>query len=733
MVEKLPKEKKFSWWERQTRIEKCLLVLTGFSVVVITYLMSNFLMTFPPTREGLPQDVCLTEKCIRSAAHILEKIDETVDPCDDFYKFACGNFVKNTIIPDDKVMVSSFSDTRDKVNLQLMNLLEEPDRDHEPSHLKLLKKVYKSCMNTKQIETEGLTFVKNGFKDLGGWPVVEPYWNDKIFDWKSLLYRIQKSEWRESFFFSMHVGTDYKDSTKVIFTITQPSMYYETLKKGFNDTTVKAMYNHMVEFAVLFGADRATAISDMKDVIDFRIELAKLIIPDEEEKNKSLNYNPVTIRELQKNYPSLSWLKLINNYLSPIDTFTSDDIINVAIPKYMDSLETFLPNIKKRTLANYMFSTILERLVTHLPEQFRRKEAEYERIAYTKNEATPRWKTCVWQASRLHIAMSSIHIKHMLDKLIKHKVTELVADIKSSFLDTLKKVGWMDQKTKKHAVIKAEKMSYFIGYPEELLDDNNVEDYYQGLELNGDEYSLKVHFNLSRFLHMKHFQELRIPVNNEGWKTQAYTFKVNAFYIQVENTIELPAAVLQDNFFDPDRPQYLNYGALGDIIGHEITHGFDSNGRQYDKNGNVIDWWEPETNRTFGQKSQCLVDQYSNYTIPESEINLNGLKTLAEDIADNGGIKIAYRGYLKWLERNKPELPLPALRYTPRQLFWISAATNSCAKVKKEYLKQSIRWSAHSPDYFRILVSFMNSDYFGRDFNCPLGSPMNPKYKCSVW
>ena len=125
-------------------------------------------------------------------------------------------------------------------------------------------------------------------------------------------------------------------------------MYYETLKKGFNDTTVKAMYNHMVEFAVLFGADRATAISDMKDVIVFRIELAKLIIPDEEQKNKSLNYNPVTIRELQKNYPSLSWLKLINNYLSPIDTFTSDDIINVAIPKYMDSLETFLPNIKKR-------------------------------------------------------------------------------------------------------------------------------------------------------------------------------------------------------------------------------------------------------------------------------------------------------------------------------------------------------------------------------------------------
>ncbi|KAJ3654446.1 hypothetical protein Zmor_013635 [Zophobas morio] len=733
MDDKLPREKKFSWWERRTRIEKCLLVLTGFSVVVIIYLASNLLMTFPPTRESLQQDVCLTEKCIRSAAHILEKIDETVDPCDDFYKFACGNFVKNAIIPDDKVVVSPASDTSDKLILQLMNLLEEPDRDHETSHLKLLKKVYKSCMNTKQIEKEGLIFVKNGFKDLGGWPVVEPYWNDKIFDWKSLLYRLQKGGWRRTFFFGMYVGTDYKNSSKHIFTITQPCMYYEVLRKGFNDTTVKAMYNHMVEFAVLFGADRATAISDMKDVIDFRIELAKLIIPYEEQKNKSLNYNPITIRELQKNYPSLPWLKLINNYLSPIDMLTSDDIVNVAIPKYMDSLETFLPKIKKRTLANYMFSTILDSLVTHLPEQFKRKELEYLRIVYGKNEATPRWKTCVWQASRLHIAMSSIHIKHMFDKRIKHKVTELVVDIKNSFLDTLKRVGWMDRKTKKHAIIKAEKMSSFIGYPEELLDDNNVEDYYQGLELNGNEYSLKVHFNLSQFSHMKHVQELRKLVKKENWEDQAYTFYVNAFYIQTDNTIELPAAVLQDNFFDPDRPQYLNYGALGEIIGHEITHGFDNNGRQFDKDGNVIDWWEPETNRTFGRKSQCLVDQYSNYTIPELEINLDGVKTLAENIADNGGIKIAYRGYLKWLERNKPELSLPGLRYTPRQLFWISTATNWCVKVKKEYLKQFVSRSVHSPNYFRILVPFMNSDYFGRDFNCPLGSPMNPKYKCRVW
>lgn len=140
--------------------------------------------------------------------------------------------------------------------------------------------------------------------------------------------------------------------------------------------------------------------------------------------------------------------------------------------------------------------------------------------------------------------------------------------------------------------------------------------------------------------------------------------------------VEIPAGILQDTFYDSELPQYMNYGAIGEVIGHEITHGFDDRGRQYDKDGNVIDWWEPETNRTFSKKSQCLIDQYSNYTIPDIEMSVNGVKTLSENIADNGGIKIAYRGYLRWLERNKEEMGLPGLPFTGRQMFWISAATN---------------------------------------------------------
>ncbi|EFA04401.2 neprilysin-2 [Tribolium castaneum] len=732
MDESLSGKKKSSWWEKRTRYEKCLIVLTGLCIIVIIYLASNLLMRFPASTEHLKKDVCMTEKCIRSASSILEKMDRTVDPCDDFYKFACGNFVEKQIIPDHKTMVSSFGETSDKVSLQLLKVFEEDIHEKDPHSLRLVKSIYKSCMNTSQIENEGLSFMKREFRDLGGWPVIEPNWNEKTFDWKNLLFRLKRIGWRRTFFLSMFIDTDLKNSSKRIFTISQPCMPYDRYKKGFNDTAVKAGYEYLVELAVLFGADRTAARAEMREVVEFQIELAKMIIPYEERKNVSLSYNPVTIRELQRNFTTIPWLKLINNYLSPI-MLTSDTVVNVAVPTFLERLENFLPTVKKRVLANYMFTRLVVASTTHLPEEFRKKDLDFVRTVYGQKEATPRWKECIWQANRLHIAVSSIYVKKYVNKTTKYRVAELTIDIKSSFIETLKKIGWMDKKTKKHALQKAEKMSSFIGYPDELLDVNKVEDYYRGLEVDPKQYSLRVSFNISNFAHMKYVQLLREPVLKPDWRDQAYSHFVNAFYDQTTNSIELPAAILQDSFFDPDRPQYMNYGAIGGVIGHEITHGFDDIGRQYDKDGNVIDWWEPETNKTFASKSQCLVEQYGNYTIPEIEMSLNGVKNLGENIADNGGIKIAYRGYMKWLERNKVELGLPGLPYSPRQLFWISSAINFCSKYKKERLKQLVTLGHHAPNYFRVVVPFMNSDHFGRDFNCPLGSPMNPKYKCRVW
>jgi len=190
---------------------------------------------------------------------------------------------------------------------------------------------------------------------------------------------------------------------------------------------------------------------------------------------------------------------------------------------------------------------------------------------------------------------------------------------------------------------------------------------------------------------------------------------------------------LQDRFFSADQPHYLNYGAIGQIIGHEITHGFDDQGRQFDLNGNLVEWWHDETSEKFLKKAKCIIDQYAAYREPSTNLTLNGINMQGENIADNGGLKEAYNAYKKWASKNRPEKKLPGLKYTPEQLFWISSAQTWCAISRTEYTKLKITMGVHSPNEFRVLGPITNMHDFSFDFNCPVGTKMNPSKKCEVW
>lgn len=196
---------------------------------------------------------------------------------------------------------------------------------------------------------------------------------------------------------------------------------------------------------------------------------------------------------------------------------------------------------------------------------------------------------------------------------------------------------------------------------------------------------------------------------------------------------EFPAAILQDRFFSVDRPRYMNYGAIGQVIGHEITHGFDDRGRQFDLDGNLADWWDPKTQTQFLEKAQCIIDQYGNFTDLETDLNLNGINTQGENIADNGGLREAYIAYNNWVKQNQPEGILPGLKYNQRQLFWISAAQTWCAVSRGEYNKNKIITGMHSPNEFRVNGVVSNMNEFAFDFNCPEQTKMNPEHKCQVW
>ncbi|VVC41913.1 Peptidase M13, C-terminal domain,Peptidase M13,Metallopeptidase, catalytic domain [Cinara cedri] len=291
----------------------------------------------------------------------------------------------------------------------------------------------------------------------------------------------------------------------------------------------------------------------------------------------------------------------------------------------------------------------------------------------------------------------------------------------------------MDSATKKYALDKAEAIEEFVAYPDELLDVRMVDGYYSSLRLDDGDY-LGTMLRLSRFEYDKYFERLHVPVNKSDWVTHGRAVVLNAFYNIVENSIQFPAGILQGMFFSADRPNYMNFGSIGYVIGHEITHGFDDKGRMYDKTGSMRNWWRRETSKRFTERALCMVRQYNGFEMAGQ--NVNGMQTLDENIADNGGVMLAYRAYSRWSAAcaGGPEPRLPGLdRYTPRQMFWISSANVWCSVYRPEAIRKFLQTNQHSPGRFRVIGSFQNQREFAEDFRCPVGSYMNPAKKCKVW
>jgi membrane metallo-endopeptidase-like protein 1 len=686
--------------------------------------------------EESKNEVCLTPGCIHTASTVLKYMDPTVDPCDDFYQFTCGNFLKTTNIPDDKSSVTSFSLISDSLQEQLRTMIEEPIQPNEPKPFQLTKKLYKACMNKTLIEKDGLKTIRTILKELGGWPVLEgDNWNDGQFDWRQSVYKFRRVGYSVDYFIDFSVGIDLKNSTRRIIDLDQASLGLrrEFLTKGFSDKLVNAYYEYMVDIAVLFGADKERAASELKESLSFEIKLANISLPSEKRRNATALYNPMTIDELQRKFPSIPWAEYMNTLLAPDTQINHDEVVVVSVPKYLTDFEALISRTPKRVQANYIMWRAAASSVSYLNEALRKRQLEYTTVVTGRTERESRWKECIdISAGSLSIAAGALYVRKYFNEQARQNALEMVADIRAEFQDILKQVDWMDEETKKNALDKAKSMSTHIAYPDELMNDRKLEEFYGDLELD-ENYYLRSILNLTLFGTRFSFKRLRQPVNKTDWITHGRPAVVNAFYSALENSIQFPAGILQGVFFDANRPRYMNYGAIGFVIGHEITHGFDDQGRQFDKNGNLVEWWAPETKKAYLEKAQCIIDQYGNYTVPELNINLNGINTQGENIADNGGIKEAYLAYNSWTRRHGPEKILPGLKYTANQMFWISAANSWCAKYRPESLKLRVLTGYHSPGYFRVIGPFSNLEFFAKDFNCPLGSKMNPKKKCKVW
>merc|ERR1712158_279619 len=575
--------------------------------------------------------MCETPGCIGVSHMLLDNMDQSVSPCDDFYQFVCGGFEERVAIPDDRSAWSQFSVIDKELQQQLRALLETPPPPSEANVFKKVRSVYSACMNTPLIEQIGLQPLKDKLKSMGGWPVLEGSdWSEADFSWIETTYKFRANSYSTDLLIDFSIVTDIKQSSWRVIDIDQASLGQAQtyLVKGLSDRTVAAYYKYMVNVAVLMGAERSVAERELKDSIEFEMELARASTPREMRRDSNRMYNPMMIRDLKEYAPMVPWLEYINNILTP-EILVVEDTERVILdePGFLKNLTEILKRTPKRTIANYMFFRAASSSLGFFTEAARKVQEDYSQELTGTTSKTPRWKQCVGTASGIFSSVvGHLYVKKHFKEEAKRAMDEMVRDIRAEMDVILKTIQWMDDKTRVRAREKLRTMKEYIGYPDELLQVHLLEEVYKDLEVSP----------------LKHF----------------------------ENSIQVPAGILQGNFFGADRPAYMNYGAIGWVIGHEITHGFDDQGRTFDSTGNLANWWERTTEDNYLDKAQCIIWQYGNYTArPPVSINLNGINTQGENIADNGGIKEAYNAYQSWMKRNGEEPRLPGFaEYSSEQV-----------------------------------------------------------------
>lgn len=709
-----------------------------------------------------PDNICMSTGCIRASAQILNNMDNKTRPCDDFYQFACGRWIETQLIPDEKTSLSVFSQNTADLNIKLRSLIERRPSERDPPIVGQMRNMYASCMNTTDIETRGDEPLLEVLRDLGGWPVVgnEPAGSARStgnvvrrstpegqpgnkFNWLDTIIKFRQRGFSHDMIIDLSVVPDVRNSRRYIIELDQSSLglpdrsYYF---KGMEDTTVGAYYKLMVESAVMLGANRQVASKQMLEALEFETSLAKISVPREQRRNVTRLYNKMLAKDLYSLAPNIDWLRYLRSLLKDDQLDLERDEVIVKVPNFIRAIDQLLADTEPRVVANYMIWRIVRHSMSGLSRRWRELAHSYSTITTGRQVEEPRWEQCLGSLDgTLGTALSAMYVKNHFNGQSKAAALEMVDYIRGEFLRILDEIDWMDEETRAEAKLKARGIAAYIGYPDELLKDELVEELYEGVRMSRTNFYQNVR-NLRIWSTDYAFSQLRRPNKRGDWKKHARAAVVNAYYNSLENSIEFPAGILQGAFFDAERPNYMNFGAIGYVIGHEITHGFDDRGRQFDRDGNDRNWWKAKTDARFRERAQCIIEQYGNYTVNNDTANtggplrVNGMNTQGENIADNGGIKEAFRAYRRWTKDHGREARLPGLaEYSPEQLFWISAANIWCGKFRPEVLKLRVNSGVHSPARFRIIGPLSNSADFARSFNCPSGSPMNPAKKCSVW
>ena len=646
-------------------------------------------------------------------------MDRSVDPCVDFYAYACGGWQKKNPIPADQSSWSLTAKLQEE-NRQVLRLILEKGAAPDPHRGPIQQKIgdfYASCMDEKAVDATGAGALKDDLDriaavrtkgDLADYLARAHPEDIGIYFGQAPLFRFGSTQ-------------DAKNSAEVIAEVDQGGLglpdrdYY--LKDDAKSQELRAMYVvHVRKMLELAGETPQAAAADAQAVIRIETALAKGSMTRVERRDPKATYHRMSRQELQASSPEFPWDRYFGAHgLSGVKS------LNVASPDFVKAMNAMLASEEPAALQAYLRWHLVHAQARWLASPFVEEDFNfYSRTLTGARELQARWKRCVrFTDHALGEALGQAYVEVAFSAQAKQRTLKMVQQIEQAMARDIQQLSWMSEPTKQQALTKLHTVVNKIGYPDKWRD-------YTGLKIVRND-ALGNGERANAFEFMRQLRKIGKPVDRTEWYITTPT--VNAYYDAQNNSINFPAGILQPPLFDPKMDDAPNYGDTGGIIGHELTHGFDDEGRQFDAEGNLRDWWQPQDGKEFERRAQCVADQYAQYTIVD-DIKINSKLTLGEDVADIGGLILAY---MAWCEETHGQ-KLPAVEeLTPEQRFFIGYGQSWCSNQRPEVMRMRAMTDPHSPPKHRTNGVVRDMPEFQEAFHCKAGAPMAPAERCRVW
>jgi len=647
-------------------------------------------------------------------------MDTAANPCDDFYQFACGNFAKEHPIPADLPGFNQFYNLMEFNDQALHQILEKAASAHAApgSNEQKIGDYYAACLDTDAIDKAGLAPIQPELDRIAA-----------VHSKKELPSVIAYlTKMGVDVFFGYGSMQDFKDATRQIAAIDQgglglPEKDYYLRTDAKSAETRQQYVAHLANVLRLLGDPADQVQSEAQKIMDFEIALAKGSMGVVERRDPQKIYHMMTLVSFSSTAPAIDAPEYIKLLGSP-----AVESLNVVSPGFFPALNQAIDQTSLDTLRAYMRVHLADAFSSRLPHAF---DDEHFDFYNHKLRGTPqipaRWKRCVQATDGdLGEALGQIYVQQYFTPDMKAETLRMVHDIETEMGKDIQQLDWMSPETKVKAEDKLHAVADKIGYPDKWRS-------YAKLDVRaGDAFGNEVRARV--FATDYDLNKIGKPVDRHEWQMTPPT--VNAYYDPSMNDINFPAGILQPAFYDKNATDATNYGHIGAVVGHELTHGFDDEGSQFDAHGNLHNWWTPEDKKKFDAKTDCLANEYSQFTAVD-DVHVNGRLTLGENTADNGGLRLAYMALMARAAASAmtPDTPeqQSEQKYTPQQQLFIGYAQNWCTTDRPEMLRLRAQTDPHSPNKIRVRGVLVNMPEFAKAFGCTAGQPMAPVNSCRVW